>query len=148
MQHNSRILEEPMTTQKASSKSTSNVYMNVKQLLHFRGLLIKWRDDLLNQAASTVDHIRYDTANYPDETDRATREEGFGLELKARNREHKLIEKIEDTLERIDNNDYGFCVECDSEIGLQRLEARPTATLCIDCKSIAEMREKQGVKQS
>ncbi len=117
--------------------------MNEKQQLHFREVLLQWREELIEQANSTVTHIQYETSNYPDEADRASREEGFGLELRTRDREYKLIQKINRTLELLDLGEYGYCKECGIEIGIPRLQARPTATLCIECKTLAEIRERQ-----
>ena len=91
----------------------------------------------------TVHHMQEDAANYPDPIDRASQEEEFGIELRTRNREHKLVKKIDEALERIVADDYGFCCDCGAEIGIRRLEARPTATQCIECKTIAEIKEKQ-----
>jgi DnaK suppressor protein len=88
-------------------------------------------------------HMQEDAANYADPSDRATQEEEFSLELRTRDRERKLIKKIDQTMDRIDKDDYGFCDQCGVEIGIRRLEARPTATLCIDCKTLAEIRERQ-----
>ncbi|WP_288590012.1 RNA polymerase-binding protein DksA, partial [Marinobacter sp. UBA5687] len=88
-------------------------------------------------------HMQEDAANYADPSDRATQEEEFSLELRTRDRERKLIKKIDQTIDRIDKDDYGFCDQCGVEIGIRRLEARPTATLCIDCKTLAEIRERQ-----
>ena len=117
--------------------------MGKQQQRYFREILTKQRNELLLQVDSTVRHIQYDTANYPDETDRASREEGFGLELRARDRERKLIRKIDHTISMIERDEYGYCDECGVEIGLARLQARPTATLCINCKEISETKEKQ-----
>jgi DnaK suppressor protein len=117
-------------------------YMNEAQKNHFRQILRNWKQELLEEMERTVHHMQDDATVLPDPNDRATQEEEFSLELRARDRELKLIKKIEEALERIDNNDYGFCEACGVEIGVKRLEARPTATLCIDCKTIDEIREK------
>jgi DnaK suppressor protein len=93
----------------------------------------------------TVHHMQDDAANFPDPNDRATQEEEFTLELRTRDRERKLIKKIEESLVDVENGDYGYCESCGVEIGIRRLEARPTATLCIDCKTLAEIREKNRV---
>jgi DnaK suppressor protein len=90
-----------------------------------------------------VHHMQDEAANFPDPADRASQEEEFSLELRARDRERKLIKKIDETLQLIEDNDYGWCDSCGVEIGIRRLEARPTATLCIDCKTLAEIKEKQ-----
>lgn len=118
-------------------------YMNDEQLEHFRQILLTWRGDLMDEVTRTVSHMKDEAANFPDPADRATQEEEFSLELRTRDRERKLIKKIDSTLERIKNDDYGYCDACGIEIGIQRLEARPTATLCIDCKTLAEIKEKQ-----
>lgn len=118
-------------------------YMNEKQHQHFRDILNNWKAELMNEVDRTVSHMKDEAANFPDPADRATQEEEFSLELRTRDRERKLIKKIESTLELIDQDDYGFCESCGVEIGIKRLEARPTATLCIDCKTLAEIKEKQ-----
>lgn len=120
-------------------------YMNERQLEHFQQLLLAWKRQLQEEVERTVSHMRDDANNYADPSDRATQEEEFALELRTRDRERKLIRKIDETLERIRKDDYGFCDQCGVEVGLRRLEARPTATLCIDCKTLEEIREKQRV---
>lgn len=119
-------------------------YMNEKQLDHFRQILMLWKQQLLEEFNRTVHHMQDDAANYPDPLDRASQEEEFNLELRTRDRERKLVKKMDDALESIENGEYGYCVECGAEIGIRRLEARPTATQCIDCKTIEEIREKQS----
>ena len=109
---------------------------------HFRGILEKWRSQLMEEVDRTVHHMQDEAANFPDPNDRATQEEEFTLELRTRDRERKLIKKIEESLIDMDKGDYGFCESCGVEIGIRRLEARPTATLCIDCKTLDEIREK------
>lgn len=121
----------------------NEAYMSKKQLEHFRMALLKWKWELMAGVDRTMHHMQDEAANYPDPVDRATQEEGFNLELRARDRERKLLWKIEETLNRIGDNDYGYCDDCGAEIGVRRLEARPTATQCIECKTIAEIREKQ-----
>jgi len=118
-------------------------YMNDDQLEHFRQILLGWKQELMEEVDRTMHHLQEDAANYADPSDRATQEEEFSLELRTRDRERKLIRKIDKTLDRIDKDDYGFCDQCGVEIGIRRLEARPTATLCIDCKTLSEIREKQ-----
>ncbi len=118
-------------------------YMNPEQLEHFRGLLQAWRQELAEEVDRTVGHMRQDAANFADPADRATQEEEFGLELRARDRERKLSKKINEALRKIDTHDYGYCETCGVEIGIRRLEARPTATMCIDCKQLDEIKEKQ-----
>ncbi len=118
-------------------------YMNEKQEAHFRAILEEWKRELMEEVDRTVHHMQDEAANFPDPNDRATQESEFSLELRTRDRERKLIKKIEDTLILLDNHEYGYCEACGVEIGIRRLEARPTATLCIDCKTLDEIREKQ-----
>ena len=118
-------------------------YMNKNQIAHFRQLLENWKRELMEEVDRTVHHMQDDAANFPDPNDRATQESEFALELRTRDRERKLIKKIDESLENLDNDDYGYCEVCGVEIGVRRLEARPTATLCIDCKTLDEIREKQ-----
>ena len=118
-------------------------YMNSAQLEHFRAILLSWKKELMEEVDRTVHHMKEDASNYADPSDRATQEEEFSLELRTRDRERKLIKKIDKTLDRIKDDDYGFCDSCGVEIGVRRLEARPTATLCIDCKTLAEIKERQ-----
>ncbi|MFZ2289420.1 MAG: RNA polymerase-binding protein DksA [Halopseudomonas yangmingensis] len=118
-------------------------YMNENQRAHFAGILNTWRQELMEEVDRTVHHMQDEAANFPDPADRASQEEEFSLELRARDRERKLIKKIDQTLQRIEEDDYGYCDSCGVEIGIRRLEARPTATLCIDCKTLAEIKEKQ-----
>ena len=118
-------------------------YMNKKQLEHFRDVLLQWKNQLMAEVDRTMHHMQDEVSNYPDPVDRASQEEEFSLELRARDRERKLLRKIEETLSRINDSDYGYCDDCGAEIGVRRLEARPTATQCIECKTISEIREKQ-----
>jgi DnaK suppressor protein len=120
-------------------------YMNDRQRKHFSNILLAWKSELMEEVDRTVSHMKDEAANFPDPADRATQEEEFSLELRTRDRERKLIKKIESTLELIEqkNSDYGYCDSCGVEIGIKRLEARPTANLCIDCKTLDEIREKQ-----
>ena len=118
-------------------------YMNEKQSEHFMQILQNWKDELMQEVDRTVSHMKDEASNFPDPADRATQEEEFSLELRTRDRERKLIKKIDSMMERIDQDDYGFCDACGVDIGIKRLEARPTATLCIDCKTLDEIREKQ-----
>ena len=120
-------------------------YMNAAQVSHFRTILNGWKRELMEEVDNTVSHMKDDAANFPDPNDRATQEEEFTLELRTRDRERKLIKKINQSLEDMDKGDYGFCESCGTDIGLRRLEARPTASLCIDCKTLAEIREKNRV---
>lgn len=123
--------------------TTGEEYMNEEQLAHFRALLKAWRRQLMEEVDRTVHHMKDEAANFPDPTDRATQESEFSIELRTRDRERKLIRKIDEALRRLDDDDYGFCDQCGTEIGIRRLEARPTATLCVDCKSLEEIRERQ-----
>ena len=107
-------------------------YMNENQKDHFKSILYSWRNQLMEEVDRTVHHMQDEAANYPDPADRATQEEEFSLELRTRDRERKLIKKIDSTLEMIAQDDYGFCESCGIEIGIRRLEARPTANKCID----------------
>lgn len=118
-------------------------YMSEAQREHFKFILRDWRSQLMEEVDRTVHHLQDDAANYPDPADRATQEEEFSLELRTRDRERKLIKKIDSTIEKIVQNDYGYCESCGIEIGIRRLEARPTADKCIDCKTLDEIREKQ-----
>lgn len=119
-------------------------YMNEKQLAHIEEILLAWRTSLMEEVDRTVTHLKDEAANYPDPSDRASQEEEFSIELRTRDRERKLIKKIEDALERLREEDFGYCEACGIEIGMRRLEARPTATLCIDCKTLSELKEKQN----
>lgn len=123
-------------------------YMSDKQLAHFQKILQNWKNQLLEEAERTKTYIHDESNALPDINDRATQEEEFALALRTRDRERKLIRKIDKSLSEIDNGDYGFCETCGVEIGLRRLEARPTATQCIDCKSLAEIKERQALGHS
>jgi DnaK suppressor protein len=118
-------------------------YMNDSQRAHFRGILQGWKRELMEEVDRTVHHMQDEAANFPDPNDRATQESEFSLELRTRDRERKLIKKIEEALASLDAGEYGYCDSCGVEIGIRRLEARPTATQCIDCKQLDEIREKQ-----
>jgi DnaK suppressor protein len=118
-------------------------YMNEAQLQHFAGILRAWKRGLMEEVDRTVGHMKDEATNFPDPNDRATQEEEFNLELRTRDRERKLIKKIDEALEKIGDHDYGYCEACGIEIGVRRLEARPTATMCIDCKTLEELKEKQ-----
>ena len=119
-------------------------YMSDAQLAYFRKALLDWKQDLLTEVGRTVNHMQDESTAFPDPNDRATQEEEFSLELRTRDRERKLLKKIKESLAQIDSGDYGYCEACGVEIGLLRMQARPTATLCIDCKMLEEIREKQG----
>ena len=118
-------------------------YMGKPMREHFTKILNKWKQDLMQEVDRTVDHMKDDAANFPDPADRASQEEEFSLELRARDRERKLIKKIDKTLQLIEDEEYGWCESCGVEIGVKRLEARPTADMCVDCKTLAEIKEKQ-----
>ena len=120
-------------------------YMNEVQRDHFREILQAWRSQLVSDITRTINSMQDESINHPDPTDRATQETDISLELRSRDRERKLIKKIDETIQRIDEEDYGYCNNCGVEIGIARLEARPTATLCIDCKTLDEIRERQMV---
>ena len=118
-------------------------YMNEPQRSHFKSILLNWRNQLMEEVDRTVSHMKDEAANYPDPSDRASQEEEFSLELRTRDRERKLIRKIEKTIDLIDQDDYGYCDTCGVEVGIRRLEARPTANQCIDCKTLDELKERQ-----
>lgn len=118
-------------------------YMNEKQVEHFRAILHAWKRELMEEVDRTMHYMQDEAANFPDPNDRASQESDFTLELRARDRERKLIKKIDEALARLDAGEYGECESCGVDIGIRRLEARPTATLCIDCKTLDEIREKQ-----
>ncbi|HIG07144.1 MAG TPA: RNA polymerase-binding protein DksA [Methylococcaceae bacterium] len=123
--------------------SADEEFMCMPQQKHFHQLLTTWKNELMSEVDRTVHHMQDDAANFPDPNDRATQETEFSLELRTRDRERKLIKKIEEALRTLENGEYGFCDSCGIDIGIRRLEARPTATLCIDCKTLEEIREKQ-----
>ena len=118
-------------------------YMSKEQLDHFRNILHSWKRDLMVEVDRTVSHMKDEAANFPDPNDRATQEEEFSLELRTRDRERKLIRKIDEALKRIDDGSYGYCLETGEEIGIKRLEARPVATLSIEAQERRERRERQ-----
>ena len=118
-------------------------YMNARQKQHFLAILDSWVEQLQIEQNRTADKIQRNVSNFPDESDRATHEEEFTLELRTRERERKLLSKINESIDDLKSNDYGYCASCGIEIGIRRLEARPTATRCIDCKTIEEIHERQ-----
>ena len=118
-------------------------YMSDAQLEHFRGILLAWKRELMEEVDRTVLHMKDDAANFPDPNDRATQESEFGLELRTRDRERKLLKKIDSALARIEDRSYGYCEETGDEIGLRRLEARPVATLCVEAQERRELAERQ-----
>lgn len=121
-------------------------YMSKGQLNHFRKILNDWKAELSEELDRTVHTMQDEVTMFADPNDRASQESDMALELRNRDRERKLIKKIDETLRNIDNDEYGYCEGCGVEIGLKRLEARPTATLCIDCKTLDELRERQLAK--
>jgi DnaK suppressor protein len=118
-------------------------YMTEGQLAHLKEILVNWRTELMEEVDRTVNHMRDEAANFPDPADRATQEEEFSIELRTRDRERKLIKKIDKTIDLLELDDFGYCETCGIEIGLRRLEARPTATQCVDCKALDEIKERQ-----
>ncbi len=121
----------------------SEEFMNEAQKDHFREILLEWKRQLMEEVDMTISHLKEEATNFADPSDRASQEEEFSLELRTRDRERKLIRKIDKAIERLEEDDYGYCDDCGVEIGIRRLEARPTATQCIDCKTLAEIKEKQ-----
>lgn len=121
----------------------SEKYMNKNQQKHFLFMLNAWKEALIEEQEKTEQLIQQDQSNFPDSLDRAAKEEEFMLELRKRERERKLINKIDLSIKDLDDNLYGYCESCGVEIGIKRLEARPTATKCIDCKTVDEIKEKQ-----
>jgi DnaK suppressor protein len=128
---------EPYATQRGEE------YMSAAQLGHFEAILSSWKNELMKEVDRTVHHMQDEAANFPDPNDRATQESEFGLELRTRDRERKLLRKISSALIRIEEGSYGFCDETGEEIGLKRLEARPVATLCVEAQERREMSERQ-----
>ena len=121
-------------------------YMSEKQLAHFRAILDSLKGELVDDIERTVHTMQDEATVFADPNDRASQETDIAIELRNRDRERKLIKKIEETIAQIDSGDYGYCSGCGVEIGIKRLEARPTASLCIDCKTLEEVREKQVAK--
>ena len=121
-------------------------YMSSRQLAHFRTILEALKTELMKDIERTVHTMQDEATVFADPNDRASQETDIAIELRNRDRERKLIKKIEETIARIDSGDYGYCNGCGVEIGIKRLEARPTATLCIDCKTLEEVRERQVAK--
>lgn len=117
--------------------------MSPRMEAHFREILMAWKKELMEEVDRTVHHMQDEAANFPDPNDRASQESEFSMELRTRDRERKLLKKINEALDLVDEGEYGYCESCGVEIGVRRLEARPTATLCIDCKTLDEIREKQ-----
>jgi DnaK suppressor protein len=139
---NTNLLAGPRNVQPYIPKRGEQ-YMSKEQLEHFRNILNTWKRDLMQEVDRTVLHMKDEAANFPDPNDRATQESEFSLELRTRDRERKLIRKIDEALKRIDDGSYGYCNETGEEIGIKRLEARPVATLCVEAQERRERREKQ-----
>ncbi len=118
-------------------------YMSKEMLAHFASILNSWKESLMSEVDKTMEHMKDEASSFPDPNDRATQEEEFSLELRTRDRERKLLKKINQSLKMIEDNEYGYCESCGIEIGVRRLEARPTADLCIECKSLEEIKERQ-----
>ncbi len=137
------LLAGPMHGFKPYQPKPGEEYMSAAQLEHFRQILQTWKRQLMEEVDRTVHHMQDEAANFPDPNDRATQESEFSLELRTRDRERKLLRKIDSTLKRIENGDYGFCEETGEEIGLRRLEARPVATLCLEAQERRELAERQ-----
>lgn len=137
------VLTGPVPGFEPYQPKRGEAYMSEDQLEHFRQLLLAWKRELMEEVDRTMHHMKDDASNPPDPNDRATQETEFGLELRTRDRERKLLKKIESALDRIDNGTYGYCEETGDEIGLRRLEARPVATLCVEAQERRELAEKQ-----
>lgn len=137
------ILSSPSAAAGAYKTRRGESYMNASQLEHFRLLLTNWKQELMEEVDRTMLHMKDEAANFPDPNDRATQESEFGLELRTRDRERKLLRKIDSALLRIEDGSYGYCEETGEEIGLRRLEARPVATLCVEAQERRELAERQ-----
>lgn len=120
-------------------------YMSAAQSKHFRKILLAWKTNLIDEVSRTINLMQDENINHPDPNDRASQETDMSLELRNRDRERKLLKKIDSTMTRLDNDDYGWCDRCGIEIGIRRLEARPTAELCVDCKTLNEIKERQMI---
>jgi DnaK suppressor protein len=137
------LLSGPIHGIKPYETQRGEEYMSPEQLAHFEAILTSWKRELMNEVDRTVHHMQDEAANFPDPNDRATQESEFGLELRTRDRERKLLRKIDAALARIEDGTYGYCDETGEEIGLKRLEARPVATLCLEAQERREMAERQ-----
>jgi DnaK suppressor protein len=137
------VLAGPVPGFEPYQPKRGEAYMSEDQLDHFRQILLAWKRELMEEVDRTMHHMKDDASNPPDPNDRATQETEFGLELRTRDRERKLLKKIESALDRIDNGAYGYCEETGDEIGLRRLEARPVATLCVEAQERRELAERQ-----
>ena len=136
-------LTGPVRGFKPYKAKRGEAYMNDRQLQHFRKLLNAWKKELIEEVDRTVIHMKDDASNFPDPNDRATQESEFGLELRTRDRERKLLRKINSALQRIEEDNYGYCEETGDEIGLGRLQVRPVATLCVEAQERRELAERQ-----
>ncbi len=139
----SEVLSGPLHGLEPYKPRRGEEYMSSGQLEHFRQILSAWKRELMEEVDRTVHHMQDEAANFPDPSDRATQESEFGLELRTRDRERKLLRKIDAALNRIDEGTYGYCEETGEEIGLKRLEARPVATLCLEAQERRELAERQ-----
>jgi len=139
----SDVLSGPIHGIEPYKPARNEDYMNAEQLEHFRAILLSWKRELMNEVDRTLHHMQDEAANFPDPNDRATQESEFGLELRTRDRERKLLRKINSALARIDDGTYGYCEETGEEIGLKRLEARPVATMCLEAQERRELAERQ-----
>jgi DnaK suppressor protein len=146
LDHPEHELQLQQKTYPAYVPKKGEAYMNPHQREHFKSMLETLKQELSQDIAGTVQTMQHEATIFADPNDRATQESDMALELRNRDRERKLIKKIEETISKIEKDDYGYCENCGVEIGLKRLEARPTATLCIDCKTLDEMRERQTGK--
>ena len=144
MPTNTSTAESAMNTFEPYQEKEGEEYMNEDQQAHFKAMLLAWKKELMEEVDKTVTHMKDDAHHFADPSDRASQEEEFALELRTRDRERKLIKKIDSTMKLMDEDEYGFCETCGIEIGIRRLEARPTATQCIDCKELQERKEKTG----
>ncbi|MCB1921765.1 MAG: RNA polymerase-binding protein DksA [Gammaproteobacteria bacterium] len=136
------IMADTFAGFKPYSAEPDEEYMNDRQKAHFRAILLAWKEELMEEGRRTVNNMQDEVLNLPDPNDRASQEEEFSISLRARDRERKLLHKIDKAFGRLANDEYGYCEGCGVEIGLRRLEARPTAELCIDCKHLEEQRER------
>ena len=137
------LLSSPINEIGPYKVKRGEAYMNESQLSYFKQLLTKWKSDLIDEVDRTVVHMKDEASNFPDPNDRATQESEFGLELRTRDRERKLLKKISSALVRIEEGDYGYCDETGEEIGLKRLQARPVATLSLEAQERREKAERQ-----
>jgi DnaK suppressor protein len=137
------VLSGPVRGFKPYEPKRGELYMSDAQLEHFKNILLAWKRELMEEVDRTMLHLKDEAANFPDPNDRATQESEFGLELRTRDRERKLLKKIDSALQRIEDKSYGYCEETGDEIGLRRLEARPVATLCVEAQERRELAERQ-----